>query len=181
MGKLIRYIIFAVLLGNTANAQGIGFGENPHLDALFATLQTDDGQEAESEIMLIFRQSGSDAMDLILARGFNAMSAGQLADSVWHFSALVDHAPDFAEGYAGRAFAFYNLGELALAVKDVHKALSLNPRHFVALSGLGFVQEELGHLDEALLAYRLAFSLNPHFDGLSEAIERVESQLTVLH
>ncbi len=162
-------------------AQGVEFGENPRLDELFAQLQSKDGANAESEILLIFRKSGSDAMDLLLKRGLDALDAGSPRDAVWHFSALIDHAPEFGEAYSGRAIAFYELGELDMALQDIHTTLTFNSRHFRALVGLGFIQEELGNLDEALRAYKIAYSLNPHMEGLKDAITRVESQISILH
>ncbi len=171
----------ALMLAGPAMAQGVAFGENPRLDELFAQLQSDEGSSAESEILLIFRQSGSDAMDLLLKRGYAALDAGALRDAIWHFSALIDHAPEFGEAYGGRAFAFYELGELDMALQDIHTTLTFNPRHFRAMVGLGFIQEELGNLDEALSAYKIAFQLNPHMEGLTDAIERVETQISILH
>ncbi|MBL4807177.1 MAG: hypothetical protein JKY31_07800 [Rhodobacteraceae bacterium] len=151
------------------------------MDALFATLQSESDGSAEGEIVLIFRQSGSDAMDLLLSRGYDAMASGDPRMSIWHLSALIDHAPDFAEAYNARASAFFDLGEYGLAMNDIHVVLSLNPRHFVALAGLGVIQEDLGHLEEALIAYKMVRSLNPHFNSIDLSIERVESQLSILH
>ncbi len=164
-----------------ASENDMVFGANPHLDELFATLQSPEGAKAEADVLLAFRKSGSDAMDLLLARGYEALKSGAINDAIWHFSALIDHAPDFAEAYAGRAAAFYQRGEIGLAIADMHSALALNPRHFVVLFGFGYIQEELGHDSKALAAYRLAFSLNPHFEGLAEAIERVEFRVSILH
>lgn len=177
----IQTVLLAMFFAGPMMAQSISFGENERLDALFATLQSEDGSAAESEILLIFRQSGSDAMDLLLKRGYDALDAGALRDAVWHFSALIDHAPEFGEAYGGRAIAFYELGELDMALQDIHTTLTYNPRQFRALVGLGFIQEELGNLGEALSAYKIAFQLNPHMDGLTDAIERVESQISILH
>ncbi len=161
--------------------QELAFGENPRLDELFARLQSDEGSSAESEILLIFRKSGSDAMDLLLQRGFDALDVGHPQEAIWHFSALIDHAPEFAEAYGGRAIAFYELGELDMATRDIHSTLAFNPRNFRAMVGLGFIQEELNNLDEALSAYEIAFRLNPHLEGLQDAIDRVKSQISILH
>ena len=37
-------------------------------------------------------------MDLLLGRGNEALEAEDYPTAIEHFSALIDHAPDFAEG-----------------------------------------------------------------------------------
>ena len=87
---------------------GMAFGQTAKLDALFDRLKTADEQAAgriEQEIWIEWSKSGSAAMDLLLERGRRAMSEGQLDLAVEHFTALIDHAPDFAEGWNARATA----------------------------------------------------------------------------
>ena len=87
---------------------GMAFGQTAKLDDLFNKLKAADPQAAERiehEIWIEWSKSGSAAMDLLLERGRRAMSAGQLDLAVEHFTALVDHAPDFAEGWNARATA----------------------------------------------------------------------------
>ena len=179
-------IIFALLLASPAFAvqPGLGFGENDRLDELFAELQSADGEGAagaEREVWRIFRQSGSPAMNLLLERGFAAIEAGDYEMAVWHFSALIDHAPDFAEGYNARAVAYSLLGKLGESMADIEMALTLNPRHFGSLLGLGAIQEELGHSENALKAYRAALALNPHSQDIIDSVKRVEDELFMVH
>ena len=92
-------LIIALVFGSSAWAvqPGLGFGENDRLDELFAEMQSAAGEgaaSAEREAIRIFRQSGSAAMNLLLARGFAALEAEDYAMGVWHFSALIDHAPE---------------------------------------------------------------------------------------
>lgn len=176
-------LFLALSLPVAVMAGDLKYGDNPHLDELFAELQTPgaDTRITEREIARIFRQSGSEAMDLLLARGYTAIEAGNASDAVWHLSALIDHAPDFAEGYNARATAFYDMDEYGLAVEDIHRTLALNPRHFSALTGLGIISEELGKYEVALAAYLAARTLHPNYSDIDEAIERVQAQVSVLH
>ena len=91
-------------------------------------------------------------MDLLLRRGNEALEAEDYAAALEHFSALTDHAPDFAEGWNGRATAFYLMDEYSLAIADVERVLALEPRHFGALSGLAFMLEAMGEPELALEA-----------------------------
>lgn len=159
-------------------AQG-GAGQSD-LDGLFDRLKTASAQEAadiESEIWLIWSKSGSAAMDLLLERGRAAMAAGDTTLAVEHLTALVDHAPDFAEGWNARATAYFQAGELGPSLADIGKTLTLNPRHFGALSGLGAIFETLEAPEKAIEAYRAAQEINPHALGLRAAIERLDGQI----
>lgn len=105
------------------------------------------------------------------------MAAGELDAAIEHFTALIDHAPDFAEAYNARATAYYQTGDLGPSVADIAKALDLNPRHFGALSGLGMIFEEIGRPEKALEAYRAALSVNPHLSEVNESVQRLEADL----
>lgn len=117
-------------------------------------------------------------MDLLLQRGRSAMEGGQLDAAVEHFTALIDHAPEFAEGYNARATAYFQSGDLGPSVADIARTLELNPRHFGALSGLGMVYEIIGRPEMALQAFEAAQAVNPHLPEVNASIERLRSDLS---
>jgi tetratricopeptide (TPR) repeat protein len=150
------------------------------LDALFDQLRAATPEEAETieaQIWEEWSESGSAAMDLLLERGREAMEADDPVAAIEHFSALIDHAPDFAEGYNARAMAFYREGDYGEAMADIRKTLELNPRHFGALSGLALILQELGMEDEALEVWRAVAEINPNGQGVQEAIEGLERKI----
>lgn len=116
-------------------------------------------------------------MDLLLQRGRKAMEAGETDIAIEHFTALVDHAPDFAEGWNARATAYFSAGLYGPSIQDIRTTLDLNPRHFGALSGLGIILDELGYEEEALNAYREVKKLHPNRPNVDDAIERLEKQV----
>jgi tetratricopeptide (TPR) repeat protein len=147
------------------------------LGELFAQLAEPDREDwpsVESEIVRLWSQSGSPAMDLLLRRGVDAMEAEDYAAAVEHLSALTDHAPDFAEGWNARATAFYLLDEYALSLADIERTLAINPRHFGALEGLAAIFEESGRPDLALRAIRAAHAINPNRPSVQESLKRLE-------
>lgn len=149
------------------------------LDGLFERLKTADEGEAgriETEIWIEWSKSGSPAMDLLLQRGKDAMNLGDTAQAIEHFSAVIDHAPDFAEAWNARATAYYMAGDFGPSVADIGKVLTLNPRHFGALSGLAMILEETGKPERALEVYKAALAIHPHLEGAADAIERLETE-----
>lgn len=149
------------------------------LDGLFERLRTAGAAEAgriETEIWIEWSKSGSPTMDLLLQRGKDAMNLGDSGQAIEHFTAVIDHAPDFAEAWNARATAYYMAGEFGPSVADIAQVLTLNPRHFGALSGLAMILEESGKPETALAAYRAALAIHPHLQGAAEAVERLETE-----
>ncbi len=150
------------------------------LDDLFTRLKTADPKAAsriEREIWNEWSKSGSPAMDLLLQRGRDAMAAGNTAEAVEHLTALTDHAPDFAEGWNTRATAFFQARQFGPSISDIGRTLTLNPRHFGALAGLGAIYEELDNPKKALEVYRAALAIHPHLTGVSDAVKRLETKV----
>ncbi len=163
------------LLLTTANAT-----EDRSVAPLLDELQQpdqDDWQRLERQITRLWSRSGSASADLLLQRGRDAMRRGQVAEAIEHFTALIDHAPDFAEGYHARATAWFMDGKLGRALDDLTEALARNPHHFSALAGMGRIFEDLSEFERARAAYRAANAIHPHRIDVRTALERLERRL----
>ncbi|SLN26870.1 Tetratricopeptide repeat protein [Pseudoruegeria aquimaris] len=150
------------------------------LDALFEQLsdtENENWQEVENKIWQAWSDSGSDTLDLLLERGRAALQAGDVNAAIWHLSSLVDHAPEFAEGWNARATAYFQAGLYGPSINDIQVTLSLNPRHFGALTGLALIMEELGYPKDALAAYREVLAIHPHRPDVISAVERLEKEV----
>ncbi len=172
---IINFSVTALLTFTSAAS-----AQTAELDQLFADLAEATPEEAsriEGQINTLWSKSGSAAMDLLLRRGEDALEDGDVQAALEHFSALVDHDPNFAEGYNGRATAYYLSGMVGPALEDIRQALRLNPRHFGALRGLAIVLEELERPADALEIYQEVLALNPHAEGVAEAVKRLDIQL----
>jgi len=110
----------------------------------------------------------------LLKRGEDALASREFTKAVEHFTALTDHAPGFAEGWHGRARAFFGLGEYGLALADLRQTLALNPSHFGAIYGLAALLEQLEKPEEAYDAYKILLNLYPAHEKALEGISRLE-------
>ena len=176
MRSLVLLLILVLQFGaNTGFADSGSFAQNQELrlDELFIQLKESDPEdyhEIEREIVEIWTHSGSAAMDLLLKRGHDAIAEQDFPKAIEHLSALIDHAPDFAEGWNARATVYYLTDEYALSIADIRQVLVLNPRHFGALNGLGIILEDIGNPEAAYKAYRMAFEIHPYLENVNEAL-----------
>ena len=154
--------------------------QQDEIEALLTGLQTADAETAlqiENRIYQIWSQSGSDSMDLLLERGREALSEGDTKKAIEHLTALVDHAPEFAEAYNSRATAYFEAGMFGPSLEDLQRTLALNPDHFAAINGLALIFEQMGEPELALRAWREVEKIYPTRAGLTEALARLEGRL----
>jgi tetratricopeptide (TPR) repeat protein len=146
------------------------------LDQLLDRLAADgapDAEQLQRRIGELWSASGSDSMDLLLARGREAMDEEAYDKAIDHLTALTRLAPEFAEGFNARATAHFLRDDYWASVRDIQRTLALEPRHFGALAGLGVILERLGDEAEALAAHRAALAVNPHLEDSAEAVKRL--------
>ena len=176
--KRLHNVILAAVLPFFLLCSQVG-AQTADLDDLFAKLLTADAptsERLEQDIWREWSKSGSPAMDLLLQRGRDAMAVGDNDAAIEHLTALIDHAPEFAEGWNARATAYFQAGELGPSISDIGHVLTLNPRHFGALAGLGMIFEQLEKPKKALEVYRAALAIHPHLAGVLESIARLEAE-----
>ncbi|WP_322891339.1 MULTISPECIES: tetratricopeptide repeat protein [unclassified Yoonia] len=173
-----KCIVAALVLGFGVSLPVVA--QTDRLDQLFAELsQTDEAGSLriEQQIIAEWGKSGSASIDLLLRRGQDALDDGEPDAALDHFSALVDHAPDFAEGYYLRATSFYLLDEIGPAMADLEEVLTRNPRHFEAMRGLAVMMEETGRPAAALALYGMILEIVPFSAEAQAERLRLQQQL----
>ncbi|MBN2906801.1 MAG: tetratricopeptide repeat protein [Rhodobacteraceae bacterium] len=171
LNPAVTAFLFALTLSGPARADDLRAREL--LDELQRP-SLPNWKQVEEALWAEWSKSGSPAMDLLLQRGRDATEAGDFETAIAHLTALTDHAPGFAEAFNARALAYYRAGLYGPALDDLGRALTLNPSHFGAMTGLGTLLEETGQRDAALAAYRAAYAIQPHDPDLEEAVARLE-------
>ncbi len=146
------------------------------LSRMMAELAVADAARAEQlagQIRHLWDASGSPSADFLLRRTRKAIEVSEMEAAVEHATALVDHAPEFAQGWAERARAYYALDLYGPALSDLEQVIALNPTHFDAVMGLAIMLDEIGKPEDAYEAYQQVQAIHPHQAGLTEALERL--------
>lgn len=141
--------------------------DDPRLDGLFGELQSIEGPEAlkvQNRIWGVWHESGSDTVDLLMVDAAEAMQRGLHEQAEAQYDAVVDLAPEFAEGWNRRATLRFMRGDYRGSIEDIQRVLDLEPRHFGAYSGLGMIYDRLDQPEAALKAFERALLINPHMD-----------------
>jgi tetratricopeptide (TPR) repeat protein len=150
------------------------------LDELFEALPgnagSQTGRRIEAEILQRLHHSGSDTADLLLTWATEAMEEQNYPAALDLLDQIVILKPDFAEAWNKRATVFYLLDDYSSSLTDIRQTLAIEPRHFGALSGLGFIFEALDQKDDAIRAFRRALEINPQLDKVRETLEQLEEE-----
>ncbi len=117
-----------------------------------------------------------------MAMAIDAMGAGAFDLALPVLDDLVESFPEWSEAWNKRGTLHFVEKRDAAAVDDIERVLRLEPRHFGAVSGFGQVCLRHGRFAEARAVFQVALGINPHLEGLREAISEIgESDRGVLH
>jgi len=128
-------------------------------------------------IQRVWRLSGSDTVDLLMARAERFAKEDDLDLAQKIIDAAVDMAPDEAEAWDLRAKINFLKKDYAAAIADLKRALDRDPKHYDAMSDLGVVYEAMGSKKEALEAYRKALAVNPYLSEPKRAVEELRREI----
>ena len=162
-------LLSGIGLGVSA-AQALAEAAPPELLDKLRSASEGDAPRVEREVETIWSRSGSPAMDLLLTRGRDALEGGNVRLAINHFTALTDHAPDFAEGFHMRAQAYYQAQLYGPAMDDLETTLSLNPDNYNAIFGFAIMVQEFGDLRRAAALYRKVLAIHPNHENAKSAL-----------
>jgi tetratricopeptide (TPR) repeat protein len=128
-------------------------------------------------IQHIWRLSGSDTVDLLMARAERFAKEDDLDLALKISDATIDMAPEEAEAWHLRGKIHYLKKDYEVAIDDFKRALDRDPKHYDAMSDLGVVYEATGAKKEALEAYRKALAVNPYLSEPKRAVEELRREI----
>lgn len=151
------------------------------LDDLYAHLATaEDATQAQPIMTAIERlwlYSGSDTVSVLMDRAHAAIAAKRYDLALKLLDAVVEQAPDFAEGWNRRAYVYFAENDYQRALGDLRRVLALEPNHFKAIDGLGQILKEIGQKKAALKAFKEVLQINPNFPGAHQAVEELQREV----
>ncbi len=147
------------------------------LDKLLGRLaKANDAGEAQgiaSLVEQIWMHSGSDTADLLMARAMTAMNGNRHDVAEALLDQILALQPDWAEAWNKRATLRFLDNDDAGSMEDIGHVLTLEPRHFGALSGMGFILERHGEDKAALTALRRVLELYPEDTDIRKAVDKL--------
>lgn len=152
------------------------------LDQLFRHLALPDcrADELEEEIWQLWMHHPHRRAAQALDRAASDIAAQRFDLAETRLQRLVRACPDFPEAWNKRATLYYLQERDAESVRDIHRTLELEPRHFGALCGLGEICLTRGDVEAALFVFHAALRVNPHLDSTRDKIEHLMQPIAPL-
>lgn len=170
-------VLIAALISPSAYADQ----KNESLPDLFGQLKSaDNAQQAvmiETEIWKKWYERDTDSGGTDMTAVIEAMSSGRYTIALNLLNTLVVKEPDFAEAWNRRATVHYLLGDFEQSLSDIEKTLTLEPRHFGALSGVGLIMLQAGEHEKAIHAFEQVLEISPQNLSAAKSIKDIESKL----
>lgn len=147
------------------------------LDALFERLQDSENttlaKKAEAEIEKLFERSGSATVDLMFSRAKQAFLAKDTNLALDLLDYITTLQPGFAEAYHRRALIHLTRQDEEAALRDLRAALGLEPRHYLAMTGLAILLRNSGNTKGAYKVLTRVRELNPLIPEIKETLEKL--------
>lgn len=131
----------------------------------------------EQAILREFLATESPTIELLMSRVAVTIQEKKYNTALALLDNIIELDPGYAEGWNKRATVNYLLDDYVAALRDVERALALQPNHFGAVYGLGILMREFGARDLALDAFERALSINPFLENAQKAVENLEPEI----
>ena len=171
MKKILVFILFIIPNISMANERDI------RLDKLFDELKNLNSKltsETEQQIWKIWSTHPTNKeLTVKLEEGSSLVRVNEFLKAIEIFTEVIDKDPKWAEAWNKRATVLYLIGDYQASQNDINKVLSLEKRHFGALSGQGLVQTALQNYQKAIDSYVEAHKIYPAMEAPLIMIEKL--------
>lgn len=151
------------------------------LDFMFEALKiapdAESAKHIENRIWSLWFASGSDTANLLMTRVKTAMDGKDAELAIKLLNSIIELRPDYVEAWNRRATIYYMQKDYTRSMADIRQVLSLEPRHFGAISGLGMIMQEFGDDKRALDAFRRAVQIHPHLQRIPDLIKNLTEKV----
>jgi tetratricopeptide (TPR) repeat protein len=145
------------------------------LDALFRTLaETKEiaaAYHVEDEIWALWTFHADRDLRSRMDQAIAAVAGRRYADARILLDDIVRDAPLWPEAWNKRATLHFLLGDDPASIRDIERTLSMEPRHFGALSGFAQICLRHGRPDAALAAFEAVLRIHPSLPTVRLAVD----------
>ena len=151
------------------------------LDKLFADLKRERNEKAAERIAgQIWEQwfkSGSASIDLMMMWAQRAIEQQKYDVALDFLDEVITLSPTYAEGWNRRATLHFMMSNYSKSMSDIDHTLSLEPRHFGALSGMAQILKASGKKELALKAYQQVLEIYPMMRSAQNEVATLSEEL----
>tara|TARA_B100001123_G_scaffold60261_1_gene65248 strand:- start:70 stop:633 length:564 start_codon:yes stop_codon:yes gene_type:complete len=183
MKKFISILILSFLFLGNVNAED----RKNELDKLFSQLKNSKNLSSALmvekkiwEIWLIYPSDDRRGFRLteLLTQGSRLMNTGELSKAYELFTQIIATEPDWSEAWNKRATVLYLMNRYQSSLDDIKITLTLEPRHFGALSGQALNYIELKQYEKAIKSYKAAQKIYPLLDSAKKMIPELQELIS---
>ena len=180
MNKFISILILSFLFFSNVNAED----RKSELEKLFTQLK--NAKDSSSSLMIgnkiqkIWSIHPDDdrrgfRLTELLNQGSVLMNRGELNKAYELFTKIIATEPDWSEAWNKRATVLYLMKQYKSSLDDIRITLTLEPRHFAALSGQALNYIELKQYEKAIESYKAAQKIYPLLDSAKKMIPELQN------
>ena len=152
-----------------------------NLEFLFGALKAAPDETSakaiEDRIWALWFQSASPTATLLMDRVKTAVEAQDSDLALKLLDSIVQIKPDYVEAWNRRATLYFNKKDFSRAIADIRQVLALEPRHFGAMAGLGFILQEIGNEKQALEVFRRALAIHPRLQRVPDIVKTLTEKV----
>ena len=147
---------------------------NKLFDQLIKTHNLNNAEQLEKKIWSIWSEHpNNNKLTDRLEFGTELMQYGDYNYALRVFNNIIITDPQWSEAWNKRATVFFLMNKLSNSLDDIDKVLSLEPRHFGALSGQARIFIKLQKYEKAIKSIERALRFYPSFKS-GELIPEIE-------
>jgi tetratricopeptide (TPR) repeat protein len=151
------------------------------LDKLFADLKRERNEKAAEriagQIWEEWFKSGSASIDLMMMWAQRAIEQQKYDVALDFLDEVITLSPTYAEGWNRRATLHFMMSNYSKSMSDIDHTLSLEPRHFGALSGMAQILKNTGKKEMALKAYQRVLDIYPMMRSAQTEVATLSEEL----
>ncbi len=179
MKKFIPIIVLGLLFFSNVNAEERKNELNKLFTQLKNTKNLSSSQIVENKIWKIWEIHPSNdrkgyRLTELLDQGSLLINRRELNKAYEIFSQIIAADPNWSEAWNKRALVLYLMNRYQSSLDDINITLTLEPRHFGALSGQALNYIELKQYEKAIESYKAAQKIYPVIDAAKKMIPQLQ-------